>query len=182
MLHLSSERQLFFSSRLNRRRTHPGQLSIRADAHLGSSSQSASRKERKQDQCDAGASTSEPATAAVSAAAALQPAAIAAAPHGGGDSASLAHSQAVYQQHLRLLLLQTLQWNNCATAEAVAASGTPAGTIASVRRRLPVRHLIWPSSLLPLRSAASAATAAVSGATNSHRSGGRDRAPTNSCA
>ena len=45
-----------------------------------------------------------------------------------GDAAALAQSQALYQQHLRLLLLQTLQWNNCATSDCAASAGVSGTT------------------------------------------------------
>eukprot|EP00892_Ulva_mutabilis_P008099 jgi/Ulvmu1/5661/UM024_0008.1 len=97
------------------------------DAHLGCSSQSAPRKERMRDSADVGASTRAPGTDVVvpSPAAALAHA-TGAAP-AGDDCAALAYSQALYKRHLQQLLLQTLQWNNCVTADGAAAAAAASG-------------------------------------------------------
>lgn len=116
---------------------------VRADRHAGCSSESAPRQDRHQSAQKPSSSTVAPALAAPTplqqqagqfwlpqagtTQAQLQAAAAAAAAAApGGDAAALAQSQAVYQQHLRLLLLQTLQFNNCATSDSAASAGVSA--------------------------------------------------------
>lgn len=134
-------------------RTTLANTSLLADEHAGCSSRSAPMKERRTSQDTPNVATAPPLCAQVALQqqagkfwlpqaganpGALQPHTVA-VDASSGDAAALAQSQALYQQHLRLLLLQTLQWNNCATSDSAASAGVSGTTKwPTVRPRCPL--------------------------------------------